>query len=58
MNALNLNLKRKLQVSIAAGHFSKCNLRDDLSPPAKGGSQSVRDNSAAWVAGPGRICFS
>src|SRR5450755_400742 len=23
----------------------------------KEGSQSVRDNNAAWVAGPGRICF-
>ena len=23
----------------------------------KDGSQNVRDNNAAWVAGPGRICF-
>jgi hypothetical protein len=23
----------------------------------KEGSQSVRDNNAAWVAGPSRICF-
>jgi hypothetical protein len=32
-------------------------LRDDLSPPAKDGGQNVRDNNAAWVAGPSRICF-
>jgi len=25
--------------------------------PAKDGSQNVRDNNAARVAGPGRICF-
>ncbi len=27
-------------------------------PPAKDGRQNVRDNNAAWVAGPSRICFS
>ena len=32
-------------------------LRDHLSPPAKDGRQCIRDNNAAWVAGPGRICF-
>jgi hypothetical protein len=25
---------------------------------AKDGSQNIRDNNAAWVAGPSRICFS
>jgi hypothetical protein len=32
-------------------------LRDDLPPKAKDGSHDVHDNNAAWVAGPGRICF-
>jgi len=36
-------------------------LRDDLSfgdlASAKDGRQNVRDNNAAWVAGPSRICF-
>jgi hypothetical protein len=37
-------------------------LRDDLSfgdlAWAEDGRQNVRDNNAAWVAGPSRICFS
>jgi hypothetical protein len=32
-------------------------LRDGFSLKRKMSSQSVRDNNAAWVAGPGRICF-
>jgi hypothetical protein len=32
-------------------------LRDDLFASAKDDSQNVRDNNAAWVAGPSRICF-
>jgi hypothetical protein len=32
-------------------------LRDDLSPWRKTAVRNVRDNNAARVAGPGRICF-
>jgi len=32
-------------------------LRDDLSPRRKTAVRNVRDNNAARVAGPGRICF-
>jgi hypothetical protein len=32
-------------------------LHDDLSPMVKDDNQNLRDNNAAWVAGPGRICF-
>jgi hypothetical protein len=32
-------------------------LHDGLPRKRKDGSQNVRDNNAAWVAGPSRICF-
>jgi hypothetical protein len=32
-------------------------LHDDLFASAKDDNQNVRDNNAAWVAGPSRICF-
>jgi hypothetical protein len=32
-------------------------LRGGLSLKRKMNDQSIRDNNAAWVAGPGRICF-
>jgi hypothetical protein len=32
-------------------------LRDGLSLKRKMNDQSIRDNNAAWVAGPSRICF-
>jgi hypothetical protein len=32
-------------------------VRDDLSPWRKTAVRNVRDNNAARVAGPGRICF-
>jgi hypothetical protein len=59
MEALNRNSEAQ-----ASGEHRKhaallgVRLRDDLSPPAKDGSQNVRDNNAAWVAGPSRICFT
>ena len=37
--------------------FFEVLLRDGFSLKRKMNSQSVRDNNAAWVAGPGRICF-
>ncbi len=45
-----LTLKREFQGSIEAIALLRVRWRDD-------GSQNVRDNNAAWVAGPSRICF-
>jgi hypothetical protein len=49
-------------VSIECKALFGVRLRDDLlfeceSAKTKDGSQNVRDNNAAWVAGPSRICF-
>jgi hypothetical protein len=41
----------------SAPHSSECN-RDVSFAQAKDGVQNIRDNNAARVAGPGRICFS
>jgi hypothetical protein len=61
VETLHRNLKRKFQVVIDAWRFgskeSWSALLNDLFASAKDDNQNVRDNNAAWVAGPGRICF-
>jgi hypothetical protein len=44
--------------SVDAIALFEVQLHDGLSLKRKMNNQSVRDNNAAWVAGPGRICFS
>jgi len=72
MEALNRNPEAQASGERRCKALFGVRLRDGLWPPrsfvlastrlgdfagAKDGSQNVRDNNAAWVAGPGRICF-
>jgi len=52
-----LALKRELQVASFESTFRSAGERWSFAS-RKMTVQNVRDNNAAWVAGPGRICFS
>lgn len=57
MEALNVLPERKPRESSLQALFG-VRLRDVLSLRRKTTTQSIRDNNAARVAGPSRICFS
>ncbi len=54
-------LRRKPRCSIERKVLFGAQLRDGFrscaKAPGESDGQNIRDNNAAWVAGPGRICF-